>query len=498
MAYSYTYGAYSSTWYPSGSSVARKVRSRLKYELTGPNNRQYTLKFSGEGTLYKDNCTTSITGKLYYQGAQVGSTGTKSYTYSSSHSNNTDVYWPLVAEQTRTIAQKNVSQSITITHIVAHDSNTSKATITFTIPAYTYYTVSYDANGGTDAPASQEKIDGVSLTLSSDIPQKVGYTFQGWATSSDGSVVYTPGASYTTNSNIILYAVWTPNTYQVIYNKNNSAATGTTMDNTTFTYDEPHALSAITYTLTDYYFIGWATSSNGEVVYTNKQSLLNLATSGSITLYAKWKYAYNPPEIQNILAERIDNSGQVSSSGGEQIKVSISVIPGTYTTFNSSTSTTSTNYQYTNLIVKYKLNTASESSYTTLGSTSLSTLQTTPKTVDSLNKGLTFGANNIYNIQVTAQTMSSSSNGTAKATAIGTALVPKAAVILDFDATGKSIGIFTPAIITPPASDPNASTNSHIVILEGDLILNLDNSTATGVDYDLLSAISQSGFNVTI
>ena len=70
------------------------------------------------------------------------------------------------------------------------------------------YTVSYNANGGSGAPASQTKTYGVNLTLSSTVPTRAGYTFKGWATSSTGAVVYQAGGTYTANSSVTLYAVW--------------------------------------------------------------------------------------------------------------------------------------------------------------------------------------------------------------------------------------------------------------------------------------------------
>ena len=37
-------------------------------------------------------------------------------------------------------------------------------------------------------------------------------------------------------------------------------------------------------------FMGWSTSSNGDVEYTDEESVKNLATSGTITLYAVWMH----------------------------------------------------------------------------------------------------------------------------------------------------------------------------------------------------------------
>lgn len=70
------------------------------------------------------------------------------------------------------------------------------------------YTVSYNANGGSGAPASQTKTYGVNLTLSSTIPTRAGYAFKGWATSSTGTVEYQAGGTYSANSAVTLYAVW--------------------------------------------------------------------------------------------------------------------------------------------------------------------------------------------------------------------------------------------------------------------------------------------------
>lgn len=74
------------------------------------------------------------------------------------------------------------------------------------------YTVSYNANGGSGAPSSQTKTHDKSLTLSNQKPIRSGYQFMGWATSATASSAqYQPGSSYTSNSNLMLYAVWEKN-----------------------------------------------------------------------------------------------------------------------------------------------------------------------------------------------------------------------------------------------------------------------------------------------
>ena len=71
------------------------------------------------------------------------------------------------------------------------------------------YTVTYNANGGSGAPASQTAISGINLTLSSTVPTRSGYTFLGWSTSSTATTAtYAKGATYTANKSVTLYAVW--------------------------------------------------------------------------------------------------------------------------------------------------------------------------------------------------------------------------------------------------------------------------------------------------
>ncbi|MDR1767565.1 MAG: InlB B-repeat-containing protein [Propionibacteriaceae bacterium] len=76
------------------------------------------------------------------------------------------------------------------------------------------YTITYDANGGSGAPAPQTKTSGKALTLSSAKPTRATYTFLGWSTSSTatgGDSAYAPGKSYTQDKSITLYAIWAVN-----------------------------------------------------------------------------------------------------------------------------------------------------------------------------------------------------------------------------------------------------------------------------------------------
>ena len=88
---------------------------------------------------------------------------------------------------------------------------TNDASITlYAVWSNNTYSVFYNANGGTGAPASQIKNYGTSLTLSNTVPTRSGYEFKGWGTSQYSTTVsYEPGDLYTTNASITLYAIWT-------------------------------------------------------------------------------------------------------------------------------------------------------------------------------------------------------------------------------------------------------------------------------------------------
>ena len=75
----------------------------------------------------------------------------------------------------------------------------------FTI--YAPYRISYNANGGSGAPSSQEKKPNENLTLSWTTPTWTGHDFQNWNTSqSGGGTSYNPGGTYSQNSGATLYA----------------------------------------------------------------------------------------------------------------------------------------------------------------------------------------------------------------------------------------------------------------------------------------------------
>lgn len=187
---------------------------------------------------------------------------------------------------------------------------TMYASTTFSVPKLDSYTIKYDANGGSGAPSSQTKWYGTALTLSSAKPTRTGYTFQGWATSSTGSVEYSAGASYRTNAATTLYAVWNANTYAVSYNANGgSGAPG----KQTKTYGVALTISSTKPTRTNYTFKGWGTSASATTV--SYAAGAKYTANSAITLYAVWELAYTKPRINKLSVGRCTSNGTASDSG---------------------------------------------------------------------------------------------------------------------------------------------------------------------------------------
>lgn len=187
---------------------------------------------------------------------------------------------------------------------------TMYASTTHTVPALAKYTVSYNANGGSGAPASQTKTHGVDLTLSSAKPTKTGNDFTGWATAANGSIAYQPGAKYTANANVTLYAKWSPHTYTITYNANggrDAPAAQIQSHNYLLT------LSSTKPTRENYTFKGWSRSS----VATTAEYLAGdqICPNASITLYAVWELNYIKPTIFNFTVERCYASGETAEDG---------------------------------------------------------------------------------------------------------------------------------------------------------------------------------------
>lgn len=180
-------------------------------------------------------------------------------------------------------------------------ANTNNISLTATATGNTYY-VQYNKNGSYVGKTDEDVkgtmsnstcVYGTAKNLTAIAYSLTGYSFNGWNTKSDGTGTnYADKASVSTltttsGATVHLYAKWKANTYTIEYNANGGSGT---MPNATHTYDSTKSLTKNTFTKENYMFMGWSTSSNGDVEYTDEESVKNLATSGTITLYAVWMH----------------------------------------------------------------------------------------------------------------------------------------------------------------------------------------------------------------
>lgn len=161
------------------------------------------------------------------------------------------------------------------------------------------YSLSYNANGGSDAPSTQTygpTTDAThAFTVSRTIPTRSGYTFMGWAVSSSATVAtYQGGDNYGLRSDSptgTLYAVWKANpTYRYQLSYNDGTRVLFTDDYTTTEATHAFTVTSTVPTKTGYRFLGWAVSSTAtSATYHAGDSFGVRSDNPSATLYAVWQ-----------------------------------------------------------------------------------------------------------------------------------------------------------------------------------------------------------------
>ena len=151
------------------------------------------------------------------------------------------------------------------------------------------WSITYNANGGSNAPAKQTANVGQSITITYSKPTRSGYTFLGWSTwsgATEPETAYTPGHSYMSEYDTTLYAVWQQNqTTQYSLSFNLQGGTGTF--NTLYgEYGNRVQIPYTSPTKSGYTFLGWATYSGGSASY---QPGEYYTLYGNSTLYATWQ-----------------------------------------------------------------------------------------------------------------------------------------------------------------------------------------------------------------
>ncbi|MBR3524216.1 MAG: InlB B-repeat-containing protein [Lachnospiraceae bacterium] len=145
--------------------------------------------------------------------------------------------------------------------------------------------LSYDLNGGSGTvPEAKSYASGTLVAIDNGAKvSRYGYSFAGWWDAKEGGTKI-EGKLQITESRV-LYAHWSADQYFVSFDANGGRGT---MADQRFLYGTAQDLRRNAFSRDGYIFAGWATSPNGQVVYTDQQNVKNLVSKGTITLYAVW------------------------------------------------------------------------------------------------------------------------------------------------------------------------------------------------------------------
>ncbi len=226
-------------------------------------------------------------------------------------------------------ADSTLTREVTSTTILVSNSTHilyAKWKLINTNPEKKYVTVSFNANGGSGSMGVQTIEYNVPTQLKGNAFSRYGYTFQGWSTNPNGSIVYTNYHTVTfTNtqsSYLTLYAIWKKNQstdpnpevnyLTITFNANGGYGS---MSSQIIQYNTQVTLNRNTFTRSGYKFVGWTNGKTG-ILFTDGQVVKFVkGTSDYLTLYAVWqKETTNPDPVDPPITYRLTIS--FNSNGG--------------------------------------------------------------------------------------------------------------------------------------------------------------------------------------
>ena len=176
-----------------------------------------------------------------------------------------------------------------------------------TIPALATYNVTYNVNGGSGTFATQTKKINQTIYLYSAKPVRNGYSFLSWNTNAAGTGTnYNPGAAYSTNANLSLYAKWRLNN-TITYDANGGESPPPKQEKQ---YQVATTITTLQPTRDGYAFVKWNTKADG--TGTNYTPGQTYSTDADLVLYAIWE---KTATIYSVTAVRCDANGNEDDEG---------------------------------------------------------------------------------------------------------------------------------------------------------------------------------------
>jgi uncharacterized repeat protein (TIGR02543 family) len=168
-----SFACYGHSTYPSGDTTPTVT-------IATSANPRYTIAYDGAGGSGVPGSQTKIYGITSYVSSSTPTRNGYSFSYWSGSDGGT--YYPGNAI--------NTNGNVTLTAIWSIN----------------YYSISYNANSGSNAPGNTSKAYGSTYTLPSTVPTRNLYNFKYWS-GSDGGTYY-PSGSFTGNYAITFTAIW--------------------------------------------------------------------------------------------------------------------------------------------------------------------------------------------------------------------------------------------------------------------------------------------------
>ena len=182
-----------------------------------------------------------------------------------------------------------------------------------------YYTLSFSANGGSNAPSSITLcFANTSYQIPDNVPNRTGYLFLGWATSttnaSYGVVEFQPGYNYfrssvTAGQTVTLYAVWEQ--YTLTYDANGGSSTPASQSY----YGNVTLASAITFTGRT--FLGWKI---GSTIYSAGATYNLTADATAVAQWTNISFRNDNPSVGSISLFDVSQNEKVADEVDGYIK----------------------------------------------------------------------------------------------------------------------------------------------------------------------------------
>ena len=425
------------------NSYSFYFRSFFTYETSSDANYYYIKLTAGVDTNPSSDSTSGTVGEIGWNDIKITLSGTgqttktvtKNYRSSNAKSTGELTY---ISAFTWKWAKGTSSATKTITaKMTCGNLSTSTATKTFTVPALKSFSITYNGNGGTAKSGTRA------------IPETITYYYGKDTFSTNGLPDYTGGTWDLERTN------YKPTKYWF-----NSSDTSKQIDQTT-NYATTQAL----------YKAATGNSWDGSSNATN------------FTLKAGWELDYILPKINSFSAIRVNSStGTSENTDGEYVYFTVDYTHG------KEGSTTQKLY--------IKITQVSPTSSVILAETELGSSSTSPYTLNtgSLSTPKSFSTESAFTFKVELYNKEgNTSTGADRTHVIANSSISTAIYPIDLLATQNGqvyMGVMTKAVTGVPLILQSFDTI-------GDIVLIIDDSAGSGIDYDLRTALSNLGWTVT-